>query len=171
MSLPQGDLRLLDSAPARRLLASSIPARLALVWTDGTPRVLPTWFTWTGAEIVMCTFLVGPGVRHPARRVDVLRRNPDVAITIDTDDAVPDVLLIRGRAVVTEVDGLAAEHVAAARRYLGEEAAAAFVASAQQPGTRTARIGVRPSWVGLIDFETRLPSPRGGVLQPLPVVE
>jgi hypothetical protein len=94
-----------------------------------------------------------------------------VAITIDTDDAVPDVLLIRGRAVVTEVDGLAAEHVAAARRYLGEEAAASFVASAQQPSTRTARIGVRPSWAGVIDFETRLPSPRGGVLQPLPVVE
>ena len=164
MDLPQGDPRLLDSAPARRLLTSSTPARLAFVWTDGTPRVLPTWFGWTGSEIVMCTFLAGPGIRHPARRVDVLRENPDVAITIDTDEPVPDVLLIRGRAVVTEVDGLAAEHIAAARRYLGEEASASFVASAQQPGTRTARIGVRPSWVGLLDFETRLPSARGGIL-------
>jgi hypothetical protein len=164
MNLPQGDPRLLDTAPARRLLSSSIPARLAFVWTDGTPRVIPTWFAWTGVEIVMCTFLAGPGIRHPARRVHALRANPDVAITIDTDDAVPDVLLIRGQAVVTEVDGLAAEHVAAARRYLGEEGAASFEAASRQPGTRTARIGVRPTWVGLIDFETRLPSPRGGVL-------
>jgi hypothetical protein len=168
MNLPQGDPRLLDTAPARRLLSSSIPARLAFVWTDGTPRVIPTWFTWTGEEIVMCTFMAGPGIRHPTRRVDVLRKNPDVAITIDTDDAVPHVLLIRGRAVVTEADGLVAEHVAAARRYLGEEASASFEAAARQPGTRTARIGVRPTWVGLIDFETRLPSPRGGVL---PMVE
>jgi hypothetical protein len=160
MNLPQGDLRLLDSAPARELLNSSIPARLAFVRTDGTPRVTPTWFVWTGEEIVMCTFLAGPGIHHP----DVLRENPDVAITIDTDDAVPHVLLIRGRAVVTEVDGLAAEYVAAARRYLGEEESASFVAAAQDPGTRTARIGVRPTWVGLIDFETRLPGPRGGVL-------
>jgi nitroimidazol reductase NimA-like FMN-containing flavoprotein (pyridoxamine 5'-phosphate oxidase superfamily) len=166
MNLPQGDLRLLDSAAARRLLSSSIPARLAFVWSDGTPRVIPTWFVWTGTEIVMCTFLAGPGVRHPARRVDVLRENPHVAITIDTEDAVPDVLLIRGWAVVTEVDGLAAEHIAAARRYLGEEGAASFAASGQQPGIRTARIGVRPSWVGLLDFETRLPSPRGGILRP-----
>jgi hypothetical protein len=164
MHLPQGDLRLLDTAPARALLSSSIPARLAFTWTDGTPRVIPTWFVWTGAEIVMCTFLSGPGIRHPARRVAVLRENPDVAITIDTENAVPDVLLIRGRAVVTEVDGLAEEHVAAARRYLDEEAATAFLASAQA-GTRTARIGVRPSWVGLLDFTTRLPGARGGIVQ------
>ena len=164
MNLPQGDLRLLESAPARDLLNSSIPARLAFVWTDGTPRVLPTWFVWTGEEIVMCTFSAGPGIHHPARRIDVLRENPDVAITIDTDDAVPHVLLIRGPAVVTEVDGLTAEYVAAARRYLGEEGAASFVAAAQGPGTRTARIGVRPTWVGLLDFETRLPGPRGGVM-------
>jgi hypothetical protein len=31
------------------------------------------------------------------------------------------------------------------------------------PGTRMARIAVRPTWVGVIDFESRLPSALGGV--------
>jgi hypothetical protein len=55
------------------------------------------------------------------------------------------------------------EYVASARRYLGEEAAAGMVASMDQPGTRQARISVRPDWVALIDFVSRKPSVLGGV--------
>ena len=44
MALRQGDLGLLESDVARRLLSSCIPARFAYVATDGTPRVLATWF-------------------------------------------------------------------------------------------------------------------------------
>jgi hypothetical protein len=61
------------------------------------------------------------------------------------------------------VDGLAPEYAAAARRYLGEEAAAGMLASLDQPGTAQARIVLRPTWVGLLDFDTRLPSVQGGV--------
>jgi hypothetical protein len=43
------------------------------------------------------------------------------------------------------VDGIAAEYALAARRYLGEEAARSFLASVDRPGTRQARIGVRPT--------------------------
>ena len=39
--LRQGDVRLLDTDTAQRLLNSAIPARLAFVWTDGTPRITP----------------------------------------------------------------------------------------------------------------------------------
>jgi hypothetical protein len=163
-ALPQGDLRLLETDLAQRLLTSTIPARFAFVWTDGTPRVMSTWFHWTGEEIVSATYVAGPaiGIRHPARRVAVLRENPEVAITIDTDGFPPEALLIRGRATVTEVDGLATEYALAAQRYIGSEAADAFLTSMDQPGTRQARIAVRPSWVGLLDFETRLPGPQGG---------
>lgn len=68
MTIPQGDLRLLDTDLARELLGSSIPARMAYVAADGTPRVVPTWFEWTGTEIVMATYVAGPevGIRHPA---------------------------------------------------------------------------------------------------------
>lgn len=44
LKLPQGDRRLLESEMAQRLLTSTIPARLAYLALDGTPRVLPTWF-------------------------------------------------------------------------------------------------------------------------------
>lgn len=165
-ALPQGDPRLLETAQARWLLRSTIPARLAFTWTDGTPRVIPTWFHWTGTEIVMPTFITGPavGIRRPARRVAVLRERPAVALTIDTEGEPPEVLLIRGRATVTDVDGVVPEYALAARRYLGEEAGAALATTADHPETRMARIAVRPAWVGLIDFRTRLPDVQGGVV-------
>jgi hypothetical protein len=163
MALPQGDLGLLESDIATRLLTSTVPARLAYVALDGTPRVLPTWFHWTGEELVMPTFLAAPHVRHAAARLRALRANPDAAITIDTESFPPDVLSVRGRASVAEVDGVAPEYALAARRYMGEEAAAGYLAQIDQPGTRMARIAVRPTWVGIIDFQTRLPSTLGGV--------
>ncbi len=163
--LPQGHLGLLDTPVARELLTSRIPARFAFVRPDGTPGVVPTWFHWNGAEIVTVTYVAGPaaGIRHPAARLAALRANPAVAITIDTDDLPPRGLTIRGRAEITEVDGIAEEYAAAARRYLGDEAADGMLAQMDQPGTRQARIAVRPTWVGLLDFDTRLPSVQGGV--------
>ncbi|HWD54204.1 MAG TPA: pyridoxamine 5'-phosphate oxidase family protein [Acidimicrobiales bacterium] len=163
--LAQGDVRLLGTELAQQLLGSSIPARLAFVALDGTPRVVPTWFEWNGAEIVMGTYVAGPnaGIRHPAARVAALRANPAVALTIDTDRFPSQSLAMRGRAEIDEVDGLAPEYAASARRYLGDSAAAEMLASMDQPGTVQARIVVRPTWVGLLDFATRLPSPLGGV--------
>ena len=163
MALPQGDPRLLDSEVAKRLLTSTIPARVAYIARDGTPRVVPTWFHWTGDELVMPTFLSAPHVRHAAARVGALRANPDVAVTIDTEGFPPEVLLVRGRVSVTEVDGVVPEYALAARRYLGEQAAASYLAHIDQPGTRMAHIALRPAWVGIVDFQTRLPSGLGGV--------
>jgi Pyridoxamine 5'-phosphate oxidase len=162
--LSQGDLRLLETDLAQALLRSSIPARLAFVAIDGTPRVVPTWFEWNGAEIVMVTYVAGPnaGIRHPATRLAALRANPTVALTIDTEEFPSQSLSMRGRAEIDEVDGLAPEYVASAHRYLGD-AAAGMLASMDQPGTVQARIVVQPSWVGLLDFVTRLPGPLGGV--------
>jgi hypothetical protein len=163
MSLRQGDPRLLASDVAKRLLSSRIPARFAYIALDGTPRVLATWFHWTGEVLAMPTFLAAPHVRHPPRRLQALRANPAVAVTIDTDDFPPEVLTIRGRAAISEVEGVAPEYALSARRYLGEEAAREYLAQIDQPGTRMAAIDVRPSWVGVLDFQTRLPSTLGGI--------
>jgi hypothetical protein len=164
MVVPQGDLKLLDSDVAKRLLNSAIPARIAYMAKDGTPRVIPTWFHWNGSEVVMPTFIAAPHVRRPAARLAALRANPAVAITIDTDGNPPQALLIRGQASVTEVDGVAPEYEMAAHRYLGEEYANAYLGRISKPGTRMARIVVRPTWVGVLDFQTRLPSSLGGVI-------
>src|SRR5579862_6652368 len=110
--IPQGDVRLLETDLAQRLLQAPIPARLAFVWPDGTPRIVPSWFHWTGEEIVMVTYLAGPaiGIWHPAARIAVLRAGPRVAVTIDTETAPPQSLSLRGTARVTDVDGVADEY-------------------------------------------------------------
>jgi hypothetical protein len=120
--------------------------------------VLPGWFHWTGSELVMPTFLAAPHIRRPARRLAALRARPQVAVTIDTETFPPQVLLLRGRAVISEVDGVVPEYALAARRYLGEAAAADYLAQIDRPGTRMARIAVCPSWIGLLDFQTRVPA-------------
>jgi len=163
MAIPQADLRLLDSELAKRLLNSTIPRRLAYVAKGRTPRVISTWFYWDGSEVVMATFIAGPNARHAPSRPTALRASPEVAITIDTGVFPPEVLLIRGQASVTEVDGLVREFEEAARRYLGEQGAKDFLSQASKPGVRMARMAVRPIWVGTLDFQTRLPSHVGGV--------
>jgi hypothetical protein len=47
---PQGDVRLLQTDVAQRLLTSTELARVAYVATDGTPRVFPMLFHWTGDD-------------------------------------------------------------------------------------------------------------------------
>ena len=47
---------------------------------------------------------------HTTYRVRALRANPDVAISVDTESFPPEVLSIRGRAEITEVDGVATEY-------------------------------------------------------------
>lgn len=148
--LAQGDLRLLDDEVARRLLASTELARLAYVAADGTPRVFPMLFHWTGEEVVMSTFA-------GARKIAALRARPDVAVTIDSAGPPPEVLLLRGRMEVTDVEGVVPEYASAQRRYAGEEQAAAAIAEIDVPGLRMARLALRPSWVGVLDFRTRFP--------------
>lgn len=150
LALPQGHVGLLNSDVAQRLLVSTELARLAYVAADGTPRVFPMLFHWTGTEVVLSTFA-------GAYKIAAIRARPDVAITIDAASTPPEVLLIRGKASVTDLDGIVPEYALAHRRYAGEEQGAANVAAVDQPGTKMARIAVRPTWVGVLDFQTRLP--------------
>jgi|SRR4051812_39554709 hypothetical protein len=163
MTLEQGHLGLLETELAGRLLTSTIPARYAYTALDGTPRIVASWFVWTGEELVLPTFLSAPHVSHAAYRVRALRANPDVAVSIDTESSPPEVLSIRGKAEITEIAGIAPEYAEAARRFLGEEPAAGYLAQIDQPETRMARIAVRPTWVALMDFQSRMPSALGGV--------
>jgi len=161
--LPQGSLELLDTPLAKRLLDAAIPARIAYTAKDGTPRIVPTWFQWTDGELVMPTFVQAPHVQTPARRIAALRARPDVAVSIDTESTPAEALLLRGKAQVTEVDGIDPDYAVSARQYLGEEGARELLDMADQPGTVMARIAVRPTWVGLLDFAGgRLPEVMAG---------
>ncbi|MGH9059691.1 MAG: pyridoxamine 5'-phosphate oxidase family protein, partial [Acidimicrobiales bacterium] len=68
---------ILDRPLSRELLARDL-CRLAYVAKDGTPRTIPIAFSWNGTEAVMCTPKNAP-------KLASLRRNPAVAITIDTE--------------------------------------------------------------------------------------
>jgi PPOX class probable F420-dependent enzyme len=147
----QGDLSLLDHPVAQRLLASRIPARLAYVALDGTPRVVPVVFHWTGEEVVVATW-------PEAEKVAAIRARPQVALTIDSDEQPFRVLSMRGTARVEVVAAVPAEYAAAAERYSGAEAGRAWVSQIGRLFPRMARIAIRPEWVGVLDFETRFPS-------------
>lgn len=151
MPVKQGDLDLLNSATARELLQSKIPARLAYVWTDGTPRVVPIWFHWNGKELVM-------GTPPKAPKLKALGKNPKVAVTIDDDGFPHKVLLVRGTARTETVTGIMPEYVTAAERYFGAEQGRAWVAQLGAMVPSMVRITVTPEWVGLLDFQTRFPS-------------
>src|SRR5436305_790306 len=100
----------MEDPVGRRLLTSPNPARLAYIARDGTPRVVPVAFHWNGASIVVGTV---PG----SAKVAALQANPAVALTIDTSPPAwpPNVLLIRGTARISLVDGVFPEYVEAAR--------------------------------------------------------
>src|SRR5438093_1478381 len=112
MPTKQGDVALLNDPVAQKLLQSTVPARLAYTWHDGTPRVVPIWFHWTGEEIVLGTSPLAP-------KMKVLPHNAKVALTIDSNDFPWKTLLIRGTARVETVDGVTPEYAAAAERYFG----------------------------------------------------
>jgi hypothetical protein len=151
MATKQGSVDLLKDPVARELLQARVPARLAYTWTDGTPRVVPIWFHWTGSEIVFGTPATAPKLR-------ALHDGMRVALTIDTDTMPHKILMIRGPVRVDSVEGVAPEYAAAGRRMLGEEAAKGWLVQAGAMFSRMSRIFVTPEWVGIIDFESRFPS-------------
>ena len=151
MPAPQGDLGLLQHPVSRELLQSKIPARLAYVWTDGTPRVVPIWFHWNGRELVLATPPKAP-------KLKALARNPKVSLTIDDNTFPHKVLLIRGTAHLQAVDGIVPEYAAAAERYFGREQGRAWLDQLRGMIPGMVRITITPEWVGLLDFQTRFPS-------------
>ena len=155
MAITQGSVALLDDPIAQELLRSTIPARLAYVWQDGTPRVVPIWFHWTGREFVL-------GTPAKAPKLKALAKNPKVALTIDDNTFPHKVLMVRGTATVELVDGIVHEYQLAAKRYFGEAQGLAWVEQLRGMTTEMGRIAIRPEWVGVLDFQTRFPSALAG---------
>lgn len=121
---------------------------MAYVRHDGTPRVVPLAFHWTGDQLVM-----GGPVHAP--KVAALRDRPRVAVTIDTSSFPFKVLLMRGDATVDVQDDVTPEYVEATRRYMGDGADTWLAGIRGRP---MAQVAVTPDWVAVLDFETRFPS-------------
>jgi hypothetical protein len=150
MPTKQGAVALLDEQVAQELLRSTSPARLAYVWRDGTPRVVPIWFHWTGKEIVL-------GTPPKAPKVQALSPGAKVALSIDGNTWPYKVLQIRGTAELEIIEGVVPEYALAAERYFGVEQGRAWVKQVDGMFSQMARIVVKPEWVAVLDFETRFP--------------
>ncbi len=155
MTTKQGDLSLLDDPVAQKLLNSSLPGHLAYVWRDGTPRVVPVAFTWTGSELVT-------GTPSNAPKVLSLKTGDKVAVTYDSYTPPFKVLYIRGTIQLSPYDGLVPEWVQGGERLMGKEGAQGFANMVDGMIKAGAfimlRLAVKPTWVGILDFETRFPS-------------
>lgn len=145
----QGSLELLDDPVAVKLLNSTVPARLAYTWMDGTPRVVPVWFHWTGSQLVVAS-------PDRAPKLKAIAADPHVALTIDDTGWPYQVLMVRGYADVEMLDDVVPEYALSAERYFGAEQGPAWVSTLR--GKRMARIAITPTWIGILDFETRFPS-------------
>jgi hypothetical protein len=138
---------------AQELLTSASMTRLAYLGPDGTPRVIPIGFYWTGDQVVVSTAATAP-------KVAALQARSDVALTIDAGET-PDQarsVSIRGRASVEIVDGVPEEYLAGARKIMDAGAMAQFEQACREMYNQMARIAITPSWVRYFDFGAgRLP--------------
>jgi Pyridoxamine 5'-phosphate oxidase len=137
----------LSAAGAQQLLNSTSAAHLAYLGKDGTPRVIPVGFLWTGDQVVIATATTSP-------KVAALLARPEVALTIDAGDT-PDqarALSIRGQANVEIVDGVVPEYLAAARKTMDAQAAAEFEQQVREMYGQMARIAITPRWARYYDF-------------------
>ncbi|GAA3388281.1 pyridoxamine 5'-phosphate oxidase family protein [Cryptosporangium minutisporangium] len=142
---------ILNRPLSQELLARDL-TRLAYVAKDGTPRNVPISFVWNDTHVVMCTTLNAP-------KLPSLRRNPTVALTIDTEVHPPKILLIRGRAELDVVDGIPDEYLQMNGGYqMTAEQRVEWEAEVRSLYDSMVRIVVTPTWVKLIDFETTLPT-------------
>jgi hypothetical protein len=148
---PETIAEILDRPLSRELLARRM-TRLAYVAGDGTPRAVPMAFAWNGSEIVMCTAKNAP-------KLSALRRDPSVALTIDTEEHPPKILLVRGRAELDVVEGVPEEFLAAnGVNGMTPEQRSEWEVEVRSLYDGMVRVVVTPAWVKLIDFETTLPS-------------
>ena len=135
---------------AQDLMNAKIPARLAYIGLDGFPRAIPIGFLWNGTH-----FVIGTATNSP--KMEALKTNPKVALTIDTNDMPPHILLVRGSARVEIVEGVVPEFLEASKRYVPPEQWEAFEEQVRALYKQQGRITIVPEWAKILDFETRIP--------------
>jgi len=125
------------------LLDSRIPARMAWVSRAGRPRVVPMWFHWTGAELVMVAFT-------GSAKLTEIATGDEVAASIDTETFPYRGLRMRGPVTLESSDALRHEYRTAAARVLGPAAGEAWCRSLEGRGQVAIRLA--PRWAAEWDM-------------------
>lgn len=142
----------LDDPVARDLLDAHEVIRLAYTAIDGSPRVIPVGYVWRPPHFVI-------GSASNAAKVKALRRDPRVALTIDTDGFPPKALLVRGTAELEVVAGVPEEYLETTRKRATPEQYEQWASGVTMLFREMVLIRIRPTWAKVLDFETRIPSP------------
>jgi hypothetical protein len=132
---------------ALELLTSTSAAHLDYVGMDGTPRVVPVGFFWTGDQAVVSTATTTP-------KFAALSARPDVAPAIDAGNTPEGArsLSIRGKASVEVVEGVVPEYLAAARKRWTPKRRPSSRRTSAPCTTRWYESSITPTWVRYFDF-------------------
>jgi hypothetical protein len=134
---------------AQQLLNGPEPARMAYVGLDGEPRAIPIGFWFEGHRVMM-------GTLPKSAKVAALRRNPNVALTIDHGFP-PKVLMLRGTAEVELFQGVPEGYLNAGRKVMTDDQYPEWVAGVKSLYDEMSVIAITPKWAKLLDFETTIP--------------
>jgi PPOX class probable F420-dependent enzyme len=104
-----------ESLPAELddLLGRPNPAVIATLRADGSPRSVATWYLWEGGRVLV-------NMDAERRRLDDLRRDPRVALTVFDGDRWDTHVSLRGRVVSLEDDEGLRDIDRMTRHYVGE---------------------------------------------------
>lgn len=136
----------------QKLLTAPIPARLAYIGLDGDPRVIPISYLWDGEAFVCAS----PPDWYKVRS---MAKNPNVALTVDSNDFPPLILSARGTVEIEYDQGLPEQYVEASRRIVGEEKMPEWEKNVRSENRNMALIRIKPTWLKVVDFESRYPGP------------
>ncbi|HVL24653.1 MAG TPA: pyridoxamine 5'-phosphate oxidase family protein [Thermomicrobiales bacterium] len=136
----------------KALLEAPIPARLAYIGKDGAPRAIPVSFLWNGTAFVFASPVSWA-------KVEAMRRNPKVALTVDETTFPPRGFMARGTASIDIVQGIPQEYIDASRRIVGDDLMPSWEAEVRRNMSEMALISITPTWLKVVDFETRFPGP------------
>lgn len=132
---PAGVARTMTTDEIRTFLtAGTRTGKLATVRADGRPHVAPIWFVLDGDDVVFNT-------HESSVKAGNLRRDPRVAITVDSEEPPYAFVIIEGTAALSTVPGdLLRWATAIGGRYMGAERADEFGRRNGVPGEYLVRV-------------------------------
>ena len=105
-----------SAARIARLLTHESVVWLSTVRPDGTPHVIPIWFSWDGESVLIAS-------KPHAKKIANVRTNPRVMLALGEPDDDFDVGLVEGIAEILDApaaDGLPPDHLAKYRDEMAE---------------------------------------------------
>lgn len=135
---------------AQELVREAPVMHLSYTGLDGGPRVIPIAYLWEDQQFRLWTIPTSAKVR-------ALLANPRVALSIDVTGPPMRLLLARGIATLSTVEGVPDGYLAASHRNLPEATWAAFDAQVGELYESMTAITISLDWARLIDFETTAP--------------